>query len=160
MSTRRSYSNGATTPSIDLVPGSYLDEQDRTIDIPKKLTSEIRRRIQSTYSHNTYLTQAQMPLVVRYGKLSVSFDKVFDNIESQGLTTVDWEGKEKPHILWTMLFRLQSALDTLERQLAITVPSRRQQLTKAEDQQPPRMVGEGEGEPVSVQTAPAALRLA
>lgn len=155
MAIPRSYSNGATAPSINLVPNSYLDERDRSIAIPKGLSHDIRRRVQTTYDHNTYLTQAQMPLVVRYGKLSVSFDKVYENIETQGMTTLDWEGREKPNMLWSMLFRLQTALDTLERQLAITVPSRRQQLTKAEDLQPPRKVGEGEGE-----TAAAALRLA
>ena len=129
-------------PSINEVKGSIFDTGlAETIELPSTLSPNVRDHVVSTFESNPYLSKAQLNTVLRYAKWLDVFDGLMDLIGGQGLEVMDrfGDGKPNPHLL-TML-KVQSALASAEQSLAIAVPTRREQITKAEEKSPSRGVG-------------------
>lgn len=129
-------------PSINEVKGSIFDTGlEETIELPSTLAVNVRDYVVSTFENNPYLGKAQLNPVIRYAKLLVVFDSIASLVDTQGLEVMDrfGDGKPNPHSL-TML-KLQSSLASAEQALAIAIPTRREQITKAEEKPPARGVG-------------------
>ena len=153
---RRPSGNAGTTPSVNLVPGSYLDEVQGTLRIPVGLDPEVRKRVKNTLELNPFLGQPQMAAVIRYARLQIRFEQIEAQIDQEGVTVIDRYGNDKEHPLLKFMNSTQGALVTQERNLAISVPTRREQIAKSEEK--PRTRKEPKGKAPTGR--PDSLRLA
>ncbi len=128
---RRPANGDKRKESPNRVAGSVFSIEDPLV-IPTKLKRTVRIRVKSVLNQNPYLEQVHVPAVVRLAKLEEKFAEVEEELEINGLTTVDRYGTVKPNPLLATLTTVQNAIVTQERNLAISVPTRNEQIGKSD----------------------------
>lgn len=126
---RDSSSITGTTPSHDDARSSMFVEAEPLV-IPKGLLAAERKRVKKIIEENAYLEQAQMDSIIRLVRLYEHFDQAEATVQKEGQTHINFRGEEKPHPSLEVLLKLQGAIVTQERNLAISVPTRNEQIAK------------------------------
>lgn len=145
---RRPIDGSSTNESPNKVTGSVFDSK-APLRLPKGTPRDQARKARAVFAENPYLEQAQVPAVIRLVILREKFDDAQKQIDAEGFTIVNRFDEEKPNPMLDVLTRLQSALVTQERALAIAVPTRNEQIGKKDRQQvvPKQRAATGRGQP-------------
>jgi hypothetical protein len=114
--------------------------------IPSGLPPSIRKRVKTVLEQNPFLESPQLPSVIRYARLQERFDELDATIEQTGTVVVNKDGIKVPNPLIKSQLSIQSALVTQERQLAVAIVSRGNNLTK-KDQSTPEKLSRPTGAP-------------
>lgn len=120
-----------TTPSANHVQGSAFDGA-APLRIPLGLPASIRKRVKKILEDNPYLEQAHMAAVVRLAKLEESHRDLQDEVDRDGVTVQNRFGESVANPALQAMLKVQNALVTQERALAIAVPTRKEQISKSE----------------------------
>ncbi len=120
-----------TKESPNHVKGSMFDP-DTPLVIPLGTRPSVHRMTEVILGQNPHLEQPQVEAVVRLAKLYEQFDLAEQKLGDVGMTQEDRFGLEKPHPMVNVVTSLQNAIVTQERNLAISVPSRNEQVPKGD----------------------------
>jgi hypothetical protein len=126
---RRPANGNTRKESPNHVAGSVFTEESPLV-IPKNLGYTLRNRVKEILHQNSYLDQQQVPAVVRLAKLERQFRKVEETVEKEGLVVLDRFGAAKTNPLLSTMTAIQNSIVTQERNLAIAIPARNEQIAK------------------------------
>ena len=135
---RRARGSIVSPPQRNDVQGSTFDtaaDPVATISFPRSVSAVRRERARKVIRTNPYLGQAQLASVLRYTDLVHRYEELVAEAADIPYTYETERGDVKPSPIYDMLAKTQTLLLTQERHLAISVPTRNEQVTK-KDQAP------------------------
>ena len=113
----------------DFTPSSARDRPK----IPVGLDRSVRKRVVSLLDQNIYLGDAQMSAVIRLAQMYERFDALESEIQAAGLKIFsEVKGMDLPNPMIATQLSVQSHIVTQERNLAISIPTRHEQIDKAD----------------------------
>ena len=123
-------------PPKNNIRGSVFDSESRVRpSIPRGLPPSLRKDVETILDQNRFLQDPQVPAVIRLCRLRERFDAIGALLDEQGYQVESKDGTPRPNPLIAEWVKIQSAIVTQERQLAIAIVSRSNNITKEEQRQ-------------------------
>jgi hypothetical protein len=123
----------APESGAEITNSIFVSGGENPVEVPAHLPQPIKDRVQEVFNLNPFLKEPQLPSVIRLAEMEARYRELQDIVAMEGMVCIDRFGAQKPHPAMLLLMNTQNALVTQERNLAISIPTRREQIAKNED---------------------------
>lgn len=131
--------HNADAPAISKRTDRHLTQSDFVasdrdrIVIPREVVGTVRKRVRTLLDQNPYLEQAQLAAVIRLAEMEKQLKEMKEIVTRDGAVIETRFGDLKKHPAQEIALQLQTAIARQEHALAISIPARKEKISKNEE---------------------------